>query len=98
MIKAGLQHTISMEVQFAAIGRLEKTVRLGGKELGDARERRPLMYFSFAATAAHIILQFAPGGIEGIANRDVYVLMGSVLARLVAFGPSGFELLRVGSF
>ena len=85
VIEPGLKNTIAVEVDLTSIGCFQKTIFLFGKQFGDARTGRTFMQLNGTALTARIVLQLAPGGIEGITNGNVDIRMGALLAGFVAF-------------
>ena len=92
------QHAILMKINFPPIGRLKKTIILDRKNLDDAGERRRLVDFYLAALAPRMVLQVAPGGVEGIADRDLDIFVGRMLARLVELGEILLRFFAVFQF
>ena len=81
-IEASVWNTVPMHIDFFARGADEETVIPLSKQGGDTADIRRLMCFSLAARSARMILKLAAGGIEGVANRNLNILMGVMLSRI----------------
>ena len=73
-----------MEVDDAPLRSLDPSVAVVRVQLDDGAMRRGLVILDLAADLARVILELPVGGIEGIANRDIHVLVGMVLAGCAA--------------
>jgi hypothetical protein len=74
-------HDVTMEVDFAPVGRRQEAVSLVEKAARDSPDLMLVPVLGVIAYHAHVILQHAPGRIEGIPNGDVYVLVRVMLGR-----------------
>ena len=59
-IEAGIQHTISVELEFPPVGRFKKTEALVGKEFGDSAVRQVLMRLQNSAASAEAMAPDSP--------------------------------------
>ena len=55
------------------------------------------MHFNRATLPPHVILQFPSGGVEGVANRDIDILMGAMFAGAMILDQIVFDLPRFRS-
>ena len=73
--EATVDHAVLVEVHQPAVGSLYPAEGLVRVDLDDAPVRLGLMQFDVAATAADMIFQPPARGVEGIADRDIHILV-----------------------
>ncbi len=79
LIKALAHDAVAMHVDLLAIGCGDKTVTFFGKQLDDFAVIHGFVGLGLAAGASKMVLELAAHGIEGVADRDVGVLVRVVL-------------------
>lgn len=82
-VERPVHDAVAVEIDVAAIAGLDAPETLHGVEFADAAVRHDFMFLGVAAPALHALFELARGGVEGIAQGDVRILMG-VLVVLVA--------------
>src|SRR3546814_13003001 len=71
LLEIGIHQTVLVEVDLAAIRRLDEAVALIAEQAGDLAVRRHLMGLDPPGPLAGMVLQAAPGGFEGDRKRVV---------------------------
>jgi electron transfer flavoprotein alpha/beta subunit len=69
------QYAVAMKIYLSSVRRLDEAVVLIGSESRDVSPERELVPLRLAALAAHVVLELSHRGVEGVADRDVYVLV-----------------------
>jgi hypothetical protein len=84
VIESPMDYCIAMKIDFNFVVPLEKAVVFSEIELGNSRVLRELVMLDLAPLFSGHVLKLTPSCTEGVAKRDVNVLVGLVLRPLVA--------------
>ena len=82
LLEAAIGHGIAMEVDFSAIAGIDEAVVALGHEACHLAMGGNRMRLHVASPAADMIFELATHGVEAVAYRDVYVLVGVMLGRV----------------
>src|SRR5579871_2546811 len=86
LVEAWLGHGIAVEIDLLAFRGLDEAVTFLGEKADDLAMERDAVALDVAALFACPVLQKAPDGVKGIADCDVDILMGVVLAAFMGHG------------
>jgi hypothetical protein len=87
-----------MKVDLVAIDRrADKAIIAFGKDPFDTAKNRQLVLLHRTSQSVQLVLQAPRGGIEGIADRDVNILMRMVLGRIARHHDLAFRHDQVNS-
>ena len=82
--EATVQNAVFMEVDFAAVRRLDPAVTVLWKIFDNPAMRRCLVVFDLALGPAQPVFQLTAGSIEGIANGDINIFVSMIQPAVAA--------------
>jgi hypothetical protein len=85
-LPTSVEHRVPVEVDLLALGRLDEPVALLREELGHPPVRGRIVDLHETAPLAHVVLQLAARGAEGVADREVEVLVLPMPGRIAFHG------------
>jgi len=91
LVEPAIRDTVAVKVNLVTVGARDKAAILLRKEAGDPSVVGHRMHFDIAAPLANVVFEQPAGGVKGIADRDVDVLM-----RLVRRGITADDELAAG--
>jgi hypothetical protein len=79
-IERVMEDAVPVEVNFAAVGRFKEAVVVVRKKLPYTSMRPRFMSFHGATAATDVILHLSAGGVEGVAQRHMEILVFDMFA------------------
>jgi hypothetical protein len=79
-----VQNAVFMEVDFAAVRRLDLAVAVLWKIFDNPTVRRRLVFFDLAPGSVQLVFQLTAGGIESIANGNIYIFVSMIQSAIAA--------------
>src|SRR5215471_11713738 len=86
LVKPAIGDAVAVEVDLVAIGTQDEAAILLGEQAGDPPVLGNRVQLHLAAPLANMIFEHPAGGVEGVADRDVDILMRLVRRRIAADG------------
>jgi hypothetical protein len=83
-VEPAIGNAVAVEVDLVAVGGQDETAIALGEEAGDAPMLGDRVQLHLAAPLANMIFEHPAGGVEGVANRDIDILMRVVRRRIAA--------------